>query len=153
MYFFSELDRQTTDWEEEHRETTMGKYGGFWGTAFSMQADLMNPFGVVDYAQNPNRLNFLKMAYNPSIAFGGYWLAAKIAGEQMPSLAVRMVNSGYNTMQIAQHTARSAGVTIARYSPYAMFAAGLAALGYYGSQLYGALSGTAGIGDMRIKYQ
>ena len=146
---------QADDWERKHQNTWIGRNTpgyDFIGTGISAQLDLMSPTAAYDFAMNPNQFNAMKMAYNPLIAYAGYSWVQAVTGMQI-GFANRVVHSAH----MAGHTLKAVGLGTARavrsYSPMAIFAAGAAALGYYGSMLYGDLSGTAGIGDMRIRYR
>ncbi len=145
------LTAQADEWEARHQRTWLGRQGWL-GTGISVQADLMNPMSPYEFIRNPTQLNAVKAMYNPAIAFGGTRLAAWYAGESI-SVLHRALHSADMTVKTARAVASTWGGHFARYGPAALAASAAAAVGYFGSMLYGDLSGTAGIGDMRIRYR
>ena len=140
------------EWERRHRRTWLGRYGGDIGTGVSAQIDLLSPFSVVDFVQRPTAHNAAKVMYTPALGSMAYslvgWMTGtKIGFTQRVIHSVDMtVRTGKGLMHTWGHQAK-AGL---RALPGVAAAALLAAAGYYGSQIYGDFSGSAGIGDIRM---
>ena len=66
--------------------------------AVDIQLDLMSPFNVFDMVKEPSLETLIKSAYMPTMAYLGYYGAAKLVGEAAPGFWVRRALS-YEAMK------------------------------------------------------
>lgn len=121
------LDEDMNEWERRHQNTWLGRAGletgpMNWGLGMSAQADLMSPFGIVDFAREPSLFNLMKVGYNPAIAYGGFSLAQMLTGTKI-GFAERILHSADMTRQTVRTVAIGGARAVRAASPYALLAA------------------------------
>ncbi len=139
------------EWERRHRNTWLGRHGGTIGTGASAQADLMSPFGVLEFTQDPTLFNLAKAAYTPAIAMGGYSFAGFLSGTRI-GFAERLMHStdmAKRSIHFAAQTAGKSAMFAVRRTPGMIASAALVGMGLYLQNLYHDMSGMY-IGDIRF---